>query len=301
VYDPSHVWNENYSKICLDGVLCFYKEHAACCDIQDDERCICRANTHDDGHRYPSGGFRKGPFEPRDTMKHVVEINEKIRLEFLSQYSTLCRTRHELRKPTADEIVNHRRRMLADAVGARNDTSNAKIWSKLQTYKTCLTCLRMIPDHVLPCGHALCENCAIDFGTPSQRHESVVEIGKCVLCQQAWAKKQLVRTKPRCAGIRILTLDGGGVRGALEIAILLKLEERIGLDLPIREFFDLVVGTSTGRCILQNRYFLFCIQDSVPIVTCYRRYHCAWDWCQEHGVGRSFSGVQKDCKRNIQE
>lgn len=250
MYEPKHVWSENYSDICRDGVLSFYKEHAACDDKQDEERCICRANTHDDGHRYPSGKVRKGQFEPREIMNHVVQIKNQIRSEFLDQYHTLCRRSHELRRPTADDIIKHRRKMFADAVGARNDTSNARLWSNIQSYKTCFTCLRMIPDHALPCGHALCENCAKDFGTPSQSHESVVEIEKCVLCLQTWAEKQLVRTKPRCAGVRILTLDGGGVRGALEIAILLKLEERIGLGLPIREFFDLIIGTSTGKFLL---------------------------------------------------
>lgn len=253
VYDPDHVWKENYSDICRDGVLSFYKEHAACNDVQDEERCICRANTHDDGHRYPSGGARKGPFEPTDIMSHVLKFKDQIRFEFLNQYHTLCMSRYELKKPTADDIVKHRRKMLADSVGARNDTSNARLWGQLQSYKTCFTCLRTIPDHVLPCGHALCENCAKDFGRSSQRQESVVEIDQCVLCLQTWAEKQLIRIKPRCAGVRILTLDGGGVRGALEIAVLLKLEERIGLGLPIREFFDLIVGTSTGKWLLHGR------------------------------------------------
>jgi patatin-like phospholipase/acyl hydrolase len=55
--------------------------------------------------------------------------------------------------------------------------------------------------------------------------------------------------KPRCAGIRVLTLDGGGIKGILEIAMLMKLEERIDLGIPIQEFFDLVIGTSTGGII----------------------------------------------------
>lgn len=247
MYEPRHVWDLNYSAICHNGVLSFYLEHAACYDVQGEERCICRANTHDDGHRYPSGEVRKGLFEPRNLESHVSKIKDQIRSEFLAQYSTLCRRGFKLKRPTADDIVKHRRKMLADAVGARNDTSNARLWCELQSYKTCFTCLRMIPDHVLPCGHALCENCATDFGTASQKQESVVEIHECVLCLQTWAEQQLVRIKPRCAGVRILTLDGGGVRGALEIAILLKIEERIGLGLPIREFFDLIIGTSTGK------------------------------------------------------
>jgi patatin-like phospholipase/acyl hydrolase len=55
-----------------------------------------------------------------------------------------------------------------------------------------------------------------------------------------------VRLKPRCAGARILTLDGGGIRGIVELALLQSLDMTVGLGLPIRDLFDLVIGTSTG-------------------------------------------------------
>ena len=46
---------------------------------------------------------------------------------------------------------------------------------------------------------------------------------------------------------RILSLDGGGIRGVFPAAILAKLEEH--LDEPIGRYFDLIVGTSTGGII----------------------------------------------------
>jgi uncharacterized protein len=52
---------------------------------------------------------------------------------------------------------------------------------------------------------------------------------------------------------RILTLDGGGVRGALTIAFLEKLEQEIsaheGRPTRLGEWFDLIGGTSTGAII----------------------------------------------------
>jgi uncharacterized protein len=52
---------------------------------------------------------------------------------------------------------------------------------------------------------------------------------------------------------RILTLDGGGVRGALTIAFLEKLEAEIsaieGRPVRLGEWFDLIGGTSTGAII----------------------------------------------------
>jgi hypothetical protein len=88
----------------------------------------------------------------------------------------------------------------------------------------------------------------MDFGSVSPEQESAILLEQCVLCLDAWEVPQLIKLKPRCAGVRVLTLDGGGVKGILEIAMLLKLEEKIGLGLPIQDFFDLVIGTSTGSC-----------------------------------------------------
>jgi patatin-like phospholipase/acyl hydrolase len=44
----------------------------------------------------------------------------------------------------------------------------------------------------------------------------------------------------------MLTLDGGGIRGIVELSLLKALQDEIGLSLPFGEMFDLIVGTSTG-------------------------------------------------------
>jgi uncharacterized protein len=52
---------------------------------------------------------------------------------------------------------------------------------------------------------------------------------------------------------RLLALDGGGVRGALTVAFLERievlLEERFGKDARLGDYFDLIGGTSTGAVI----------------------------------------------------
>ena len=46
---------------------------------------------------------------------------------------------------------------------------------------------------------------------------------------------------------RILSIDGGGIRGIIPATTLVKLEAQLGK--PVRECFDFVAGTSTGALI----------------------------------------------------
>ncbi|MDX2100449.1 MAG: patatin-like phospholipase family protein [Leptolyngbyaceae cyanobacterium bins.59] len=52
---------------------------------------------------------------------------------------------------------------------------------------------------------------------------------------------------PSSKPYRVLSLDGGGVRGLLAAIWLARLEQKLGA--PVREYFDLVAGTSTGGII----------------------------------------------------
>jgi len=52
---------------------------------------------------------------------------------------------------------------------------------------------------------------------------------------------------------RILALDGGGVRGAISVAFLKRIEEildkEVGREVRLGDWFDLVGGTSTGAIV----------------------------------------------------
>jgi patatin-like phospholipase/acyl hydrolase len=41
----------------------------------------------------------------------------------------------------------------------------------------------------------------------------------------------------------MLTTLRGGIRAVIQLEILALIEQRIGLGIPIQEFFDLIVGT----------------------------------------------------------
>ena len=118
-------------------------------------------------------------------------------------------------------------------------------------HTACYSCLTCPPEHPLPCGHVLCSQCVRAFGR--ERGPCVIEMTQCPLhCQDSEGQFQVrwpIFIKPVGAGVRVLTLDGGGVRGIVELTILQQIENQLGPGLPIQAFFDLIVGTSTGGII----------------------------------------------------
>ncbi|KAK8002141.1 hypothetical protein PG991_014363 [Apiospora marii] len=117
------------------------------------------------------------------------------------------------------------------------------------SYSACLCCLRELPECVLPCGHILCLPCIQVYGHRTSR--TTIEISRCplhvrdVIATPPW----VIATKPPQAGARILCLDGGGIRGVVQLQILREVERILGPDLPIQVFFDLIVGTNFGGLI----------------------------------------------------
>ena len=51
----------------------------------------------------------------------------------------------------------------------------------------------------------------------------------------------------KTAGNHVLFLDGGGIRGLVQIEVLMELECRTGRK--ITELFDWIIGTSTGGIV----------------------------------------------------
>ncbi len=73
----------------------------------------------------------------------------------------------------------------------------------------------------------------------------VSTIRACFLCQAD--SKMTVRIHAPTAGIGILCIDGGGIRGIIPTTMLELLEERVGLPIPIQEHFKFAMGTSAGK------------------------------------------------------
>lgn len=121
----------------------------------------------------------------------------------------------------------------------------------IRSEEVCLVCLRRTPQYNLACGHCICENCVRVFGR-SEHDRWTFEVDSCFWCGLS-TSRVVVKTLPPTAGVRVLTFDGGGVRGLVTLIYLQLLQDQIGLDYPVQEHFDVVVGTSSGKVPSESR------------------------------------------------
>lgn len=57
-----------------------------------------------------------------------------------------------------------------------------------------------------------------------------------------------VKINPPTAGVGVLCIDGGGARGVLPLKNMKRIEDRIGLSIPLQRFFKVAFGVSSGQC-----------------------------------------------------
>ncbi|KAF2094251.1 hypothetical protein NA57DRAFT_80664 [Rhizodiscina lignyota] len=246
VYNPDDIWDRHIKGDCETALRIFANRYQRCSfTFADGTPCIVRRTTHDQ-HCNERGTRQPGVFTESYLKKDLQnDPLLQIRKEFVALYETTCgSTSHS--GPILPSLSSFRQ--------IRENTFREfiSIWKHIRSNKTCFTCLQIVPDHVLPYGHVYCIECVKEFGKPSEYFESAWEMLDCALCGTRWYQSpQLIRLKPRCAGVRILSLDGGGVRGIVELAVLEQLLAKVDLGLPnpVPELFDLVMGTSTGGII----------------------------------------------------
>lgn len=123
-------------------------------------------------------------------------------------------------------------------------------WKGLYSTTTCFLCLCRSPEHMLPCHHAICDTCVVIFGLPSQTAEYHFDIPHCPVCRHGsqLAIRQLPPTKPPV----LLSLDGGGIRGIIQLGLLQSLEKRLGNKISLPQIFDHWTCTSAGKCFFSS-------------------------------------------------
>ena len=117
-------------------------------------------------------------------------------------------------------------------------------WTKFKINRTCLYCLRRPPENHLSCEHAICNVCVRRMGDETSLFDCQYQIETCLLCHKG---NLLVGLRPLTAGLRILSVDGGGTRGVIAIEIINMLQSILGNVWRIQDMFDVAYGTSVGR------------------------------------------------------
>ncbi|KAF3808980.1 hypothetical protein GCG54_00011172 [Colletotrichum gloeosporioides] len=256
---PDFVFNGDLKSICMKAVDSFLIVYRRCgfVDPQTGDRCVNLRYGHALGHQSRTGAILSdGPF-----VQGV--FDKSLFLELI--HSTLRKTMESIDEAKAPSMVRQTswRTLVAERHKAqlsalrqlqgypRWDSKSERIANNDTLPKICLGCLFGRVEFVLPCSHQLCVDCLEDFDSTSDdckypgNHTHI----ECVICKASggpnWPFN--IQTRPPLSGLRVLSLDGGGVRGIVELTILKRLEDFVGLDVPIGRFFDLMVGTSAGK------------------------------------------------------
>ncbi|KAK6543076.1 hypothetical protein TWF694_006999 [Orbilia ellipsospora] len=105
----------------------------------------------------------------------------------------------------------------------------------------CYGCIFGRSEYRLPCDHLICSSCLKE---KDREHEAFVVLKECVICgaNEGRGWPVIISINPELTGPRILSLDGGGVRGIIGLRTLERLESLTGLELPIGGITALGVG-----------------------------------------------------------
>ncbi|KAH0559390.1 hypothetical protein GP486_004094 [Trichoglossum hirsutum] len=209
-------------------------------------RCVNVRTGHVKGHQRKSGTILAGEYQSsfsansfRRTFREMIYNNLTQLLGALSYRLTVDGS--PSREKVAADI--HREKILGPFY---QHFGGAHLFL---SHSDCLSCLMALPEHPLPCGHVLCTACVRAYGTTiTGKH--MLEVKGCPLEIDGKLDSPCkIVLKPACAGVRVLTLDGGGVRAIAELEILRVLEKEVGGKIPLSAFFDLIVGTNTGGLV----------------------------------------------------
>ena len=127
----------------------------------------------------------------------------------------------------------------------------ASRWRSIHSSSTCYSCLRRRPQYGLECGHITCENCVVIFGDNCKDDPWIFKVHHCFLCEAEMPEEVVVKVHPPTAGVGVLCIDGGGTRGVLPLKFMKRMQDRIGLPIPLQRFFKVAFGISSGTLRLR--------------------------------------------------
>lgn len=210
-------------------------------------KCVnVRSGHGSKGHQNKDGKvIAVGSYQSHFTAESYQETFRYLVFEALEKLLAKLRVRIEKDPSLPEEKIAaqlHRDSVMLHFYKHIDDVRN----KSLVSHSTCFSCLMGAPQHALPCGHVLCTACLAAYGT---QEKDAIEISSCPMHVDTTFRSWKIYLKPEAAGVRVLTLDGGGVRAIVALEILRLIEQTWGNQMRIQDFFDLIVGTSTGGLV----------------------------------------------------
>ncbi|KAM0328700.1 hypothetical protein ACHAQA_005113 [Verticillium albo-atrum] len=253
-------FDKSYREPCENALQDFCKQFWPCefempgARGQESARCVNTLERHQKGHQL-KGRQLPGSYIAGFTFEELMPTW----LDWIRYWLDHCQT-YVLQNPRTREedlvaqIHRHNLHRFFERVGG----SLAYF-----SHSVCLSCLRELPEHPLQCGHVLCTPCFKTYADLESRlqhggggafggRRGQLTLSRCPLHSSQrtgfeFVEQRHVAVKPDWAGVRLLCLDGGGIRGIVELEVLLHIETYLGGELPIQSFFDLIVGTRKYR------------------------------------------------------
>ncbi|KAH7304394.1 hypothetical protein B0I35DRAFT_454699 [Stachybotrys elegans] len=127
-------------------------------------------------------------------------------------------------------------------------------WLDIYNDETCFACLQHRPIGSLSCQHSICVNCAQIFGAPSDHDDSEFIITRCFLCQSELPEEVKIKIHPPTAGVGVVCVDGGGVKGTIPLGIMKRIQKRLDLPIRFQRFFKVAFGVSSGGLIVADLF-----------------------------------------------
>ena len=253
---PSTIWNEENQTACEQAWTTFQSKYVECYfkDPKSGDHCVNTKIGHANGHQNSKGTLLEdGEYiSPEYASVDYFSMNIKESLERLLQDARVAAAGDPvvMRRWIADkQMENHK------ALRSLQGSPGHDVQSLQKRYKSwntmCYSCIIGRIRHRLPCGDGICDKCMHDFDNDGvvREHPGWVTHKFCIICGDSNSKRwpHIIKTRPRLAGVRVLSLDGGGVRGIVQLKTLARLEGLIGLGISIGQFFDLAIGSNIGE------------------------------------------------------
>ena len=195
--------------------------HATCEYTKHQERCVNTKKSHTKGHQnYKGKIFADGPYMSRFTYESFQDKWAKLLHSRIAQASGNLNLARDLAQghsssSSCEASISH---PFAEEEEDTMMECHSEVLDKFyietqqistfRRHRICVCCFVYVPEHILPCGHALCSPCVKAWAL--EKGEFHVVLQDCPLHseQPTWSHPFLVRFKPHLAGVRILTLDG---------------------------------------------------------------------------------------------